>query len=131
MNSSVAGPSSAIVYFESIPSPRNNPTPHHARPSPSQNTRARKDRVATQQTVSGASGVMIQPIRKKYGRHWTSPTATTAVRPSRNSVLVSRHVKNDVASEHSNAPTRTPHSPCPNAVVPSQINHATIGGWSR
>ena len=68
---------------------------------------------------------------KKYGRHWTNPAASSAARRSRESVIVSRYVKNEVASEHSSALARTPHSPCPHTVVPSQIIHATIGGWSR
>ena len=40
-NTSVATPSRATVYFESIPNPRATPTPHHARPSSSKITRAR------------------------------------------------------------------------------------------
>ena len=131
MNSPVAGARSTTVYFDSIPNPRNAPAPSHARPSPAKNTRARKYSAAAQHAVSGASGVISQPARKKYGRHCASPAAVHAARRSPPAVSVSRKAKNEVTSEHPSAPTRTPHSPWPKAVVPSQINHATIGGWSR
>ncbi len=74
----VAGPSKAIVYFESKPSPMHTPTPNQALNRSARMARSKKYKAPAHAAVSGASGIINSPIAKKNGKAENSRTAMKA-----------------------------------------------------
>src|ERR1700737_2233595 len=72
INTKVTGTSSAMEYLEIMPTPKQTPASHQARGCCAINARSRKNREAAQAAVSGASGVISKPERKKNGNACTS-----------------------------------------------------------
>src|SRR5882757_1853794 len=68
MKTKVATPSRPIVYFERRPTPTASPAPIHAVGRPAISARSKKYKDAAHAAVSGASGVMSIPDKKKNGR---------------------------------------------------------------
>src|SRR5580704_6712582 len=75
MKMNIDSPRSPIVYFDSSPSPKHRPARHHASLRPPIKARSRKYSAAAHAAVSGASGVMSIPARKKNGNVCAKSTA--------------------------------------------------------
>src|ERR1700683_333905 len=130
MKTKVDRASRPMVYFDSSPNPKHTPAHHHASRRPASSARSRKYRVPAHAAVSGASGVMSNPARKKNGSACISATAASPA-GSPNRLRARGYMNHDAMPPQGSAPMRTPNSLLPNTLVPALIIHPTIGGWSR
>ena len=127
MKKTIAGPSKAMLYFDSMPRPANIPTQIHAWPSSLSRDLERNHRHPAHAAHNGASGVIKKPTLKKNGNVIRNASTRQAlVFPKK--LSVNRYMQNAVTSQQSIAGRRMENSEFPRVRVLTAISQATIGG---